>query len=273
LTGFAVHEITCKSLLNRSGISGIDYTVNPFTGCLHGCVYCYARFMARHTKHRMAWGDFCDVKTNALDVLEREVRKRPPGLVSLSTVTDPYQGPEQKYGLTRQILSRLREAGFPVSILTKSDLVLRDIDILQKFPTENLDVGYSINTDDDEIGSVFEPGAPAPSRRIEALRRLHDQGIRTWVFVAPFLPLLTDSHLEKMVGNFRGCVDETLFDSLNIKCGNWKGIENALEKIEPVLLPQWKRLLFDPVQKAENHRRILGRLQDLCLDAGIRIRA
>src|SRR5512137_860276 len=101
-----IHEIACKSLLNKSGIPGFDYTVNPYTGCLHACAYCYARFMSRHTAHGMPWGSFCDVKVNALGILDKELGKRPKGLTSLSTVTDPYQSPEQKYGLTREILIR-----------------------------------------------------------------------------------------------------------------------------------------------------------------------
>jgi DNA repair photolyase len=265
----AVHEITCKSLLNRSGIPGIDYSVNPYTGCLHACVYCYARFMARHTAHGMPWGQFCDAKVNAVRILEKELTKRPSGLASLSTVTDPYQAPEKKYGLTREILIRLSEAEFPVSILTKSDLVLRDLDVLRRFQRDSLEVGFSINTADDPVSGLFEPGAPPASRRIEALKILHSEGIRTWVFLAPFLPVLSERALEGLLDAISGSADSLLADTLNIKCGNWRGIAAVLKGSSTGLSDRWETLLTDGAAKSGYYDPLFIRISRMCGERGI----
>jgi DNA repair photolyase len=256
-----LHEITCKSLLNKSGIPGVDYAVNPYTGCGHACAYCYARFMARHTRHGMAWGAFCDVKTNAVEVLERELRRRSKGLVMLSSVTDAYQAVEADRRLTRGILGLLADAAFPVSILTKSDLVVRDLDLLRRFPNESLEVGFSINTADDAVARAFEPGAPAPSRRLAALKNLHQERIRTWVFVAPVLPGITERTLDPLMEAMQGCADHVLVDGLNYKCGNTGPIEAALGRLERERVAEWKAALGrgsndDPVRRVE--RRIAG---------------
>lgn len=126
-----VREVYAKSVLCKSGIS--DYCVNCYTGCLHSCVYCYARFMKRFSGHAEPWGQFLDVKVNAPDVLAREVRRNPPGRVVVSSVCDGWQPAEQKYELTRRCLHILLEAGYQVSILTKSSLVTRDLDIMRGF--------------------------------------------------------------------------------------------------------------------------------------------
>lgn len=250
-----VHEITCKSLLNKSGIPGIDYSVNPYTGCLHACSYCYARFMARHTAHGMEWGTFCDVKINAAAVLEKEIRKRPPGLVSLSTVTDPYQAAEEKYGLTREILIRLADSDFTVSILTKSALVLRDLDILKRFGKDRIEVGFSINTADEAVRKAFEPGAPPVSDRLEALSALHDAGIATWVFIAPVLPALTLRSLDTLLPVLEKHADRVLIDGLNVKAGNWDGIALAAGRFDPAFAAAWNGPF---VAQRESHRDLDG---------------
>jgi DNA repair photolyase len=257
-----IHEIACKSLLNKSGIPGIDYSVNPYTGCSHACVYCYARFMARHTAHGMEWGTFCDPKVNAAAVLEKEIGKRRPGLVSLSTVTDPYQPAESRYGLTREILNRLADSDFSVSILTKSGLVLRDLDVLKRFGKNRIEVGFSINSTDETVRIAFEPGAPPVSDRLEALRLLHESGIATWVFIAPVLPGLTTRSLDALLPVLEKYTDRVLIDGLNVKAGNWNGIALAAGRIDPSFAADWK----DPHSGEAGRRKelefIAGRLAD-----------
>jgi len=268
----AVHEIQCKSILNRCGIEGIDYALNPYTGCSHACVYCYARFMARYTKHQMAWGKFVDAKVNGPEVLEKQSSRLSRGLVSLSTVTDPYQPLEKKYRLTRRSLEILRDRGYPVSILTKSDLVLRDLDILKNFPRDALEVGFSIALLDESVRRTFEPGAPDVSRRLAALRVLHDAGIRTWVFIAPVLPLLTRESLESLLSGLAGAADSLLVDELNIKCGNWQPIEAALMKARPEMLARWREILFQPQRREEYYASIGHEIDRLRRQYGIQER-
>jgi DNA repair photolyase len=260
----AVHEIVCKSLLNKCGIPGIDYTINPYTGCVHACAYCYARFMSRHTKHGLPWGAFCDIKTNAVEILEREIRRRPRGLVSLSTVTDPYQALERQTRLTREILIRLADRQFPVSILTKSDLVLRDLDVLRQFRREDCEVGFSVNTLDENVQKQFEPGAPPAAVRIRALKTLHDAGIRTWIFIAPVLPVMTERTLFKLLDDVKDRVGRVLLDPLNIKCGNWNPLSRALQACDPSLVPLWREILFSSPNKSDYYDRLMRRCGEYC---------
>ncbi|MCU0645350.1 MAG: radical SAM protein [bacterium] len=202
-----IREILAKSALTPSRIEGIDFALNPYTGCAHGCRYCYADFMKRFSNHNEPWGSFVDVKVNIPQLLEKELQRRKYGtmnfadleqgawrmehglgkLVSLSTVTDPYQPLERKYQLTRRCLEILLRYQMSVSILTKSPLVLRDVDLIKQF--KNIDVGMTITTDREEIRKIFEPCAPPIQARIDALKQLHQQGIKTWVFVGPILPM------------------------------------------------------------------------------------
>jgi DNA repair photolyase len=175
LTGVSVGEVMTKTLLSKSGIPGADYCVNPYTGCTHGCIYCCATFMKKYSGHLEDWGTFVDAKVNAPDVLARQLRRASRGTVILSSVTDPYQPVEEVYRLARECLETLRRHQWPVEVLTKSPLVLRDMDVLRAF--DDIDVGLTVTTDDEKIREVFEPGAPPIADRIEALRTLHRHGI------------------------------------------------------------------------------------------------
>ena len=186
----------CRSALNRSGIPGVDWALNPYVGCTHACVYCYASFMRRFTGHAAPWGAYVEAKANVADVLARQVR-RARGHVLLSSVTDAWQPAEAECGLSRACLEVLAGGAVEVGVLTKSDLVLRDQDVFLRFRdllgAWRLSVGFSIATLDDGLAALLEPGAPSPSRRLAALEVLSRAGVPTWVFVAPVLPGLTDA--------------------------------------------------------------------------------
>jgi DNA repair photolyase len=160
-----LREIFSKTLLTKTAISGIDYCINPYMGCGHGCRYCYASFMKRFTGHPEPWGEFVDVKVNAPQVLRRQLKRAKPGVVALSTVTDPYQPVEKRYQITRRCLEVLLEYQFPVTLLTRSPLCLRDMDLFKQFKT--IDVGVSITTHDEEIRKIFEGRSPFIASRPE----------------------------------------------------------------------------------------------------------
>jgi DNA repair photolyase len=204
-----VREILAKTILTKTAITSFDYCINPYVGCGHGCRYCYASFMKRFTGHLEPWGEFVDVKVNAPNILRKQLKKARPGTVSLSTVTDPYQPLEKKYELTRGCLEALLDQQFSVSILTRSPLCLRDIDLFKQF--RNIDVGFSITTHDDNIKKIFEPHSPSIQSRIEALRTLRQEKIGTYVFIGPMLPL--DS--KPLVAMLDGLIDEVLIDRMN----------------------------------------------------------
>ncbi len=204
-----VKEVQAKSILSRSAIEGINYTVNPYIGCSHGCRYCYATFMKKYTGHPEAWGAFVDVKVNAPLLLEKQLSRAERGTVILSSVTDPYQQIEAKYKLTRACLIALSNYDFPVEILTKSPLVLRDMDVIIK--CGQIEVGFTITTDDDGIRRIFEPRAPSIEERIRALEVLRHKGIRTYVFVGPVLPM----HPDTLVQKIRPYAHRVMIDSMN----------------------------------------------------------
>jgi DNA repair photolyase len=229
-----VREIECVSLLNRSGIPSVDYGINPYTGCEHGCVYCYSDFMRRFRRHREEWGEFVDVKVNAPGVLRRQLSRSKPGLVSLSTVTDPYQPLERRYELTRACLQELIKSQFPVSILTKSALVLRDLDLLAKL--DNVDVGLTITTLAEGLREVFEPRAPSVSNRLHALRELSSAGIQTWVFFGPVLPLFSDDPgtIGEMLATFQQCgAQSVLVDRINLYPVVWRKLKAVVARNFP----------------------------------------
>jgi DNA repair photolyase len=203
-----IREVRAKSVLNKSKI--FDYCVNAYTGCQVNCRYCYARlFMRRYSGHNEPWGSFVDVKVNAPDLLRKQVVRAKKGTVWLSSVCDPYQPLEQKYRLTRQCLAILAEAGFPVNIQTKMTLVLRDLDIIEKF--EEIEVGMTMTTGDEGIRRMFEPGASPVSERIAALETIHSRGIQTFAFVGPLLP----GGPETLISALSGKVDRILVDRMN----------------------------------------------------------
>ena len=201
-----IQEISVKSVLSKSQV--YDYTVNPYRGCSNACRYCYAAFMKRFTGHREPWGEFVDVKINAPEVLAKEIRRKPVGRVWVSGVCDPYQPVEKRYRLTRKCLEILLRSDWPVTIQTKSPLVVRDLDILKT--SEKVEVGFSITTAEEKIRRVFEPKASPISERINALRSLHTNGIKTFVMIAPILP-----GAEKLPRELAGVVDFVLVDRLN----------------------------------------------------------
>lgn len=189
-----LRETQAKSILSPCGIPGIDFVINPYTGCRFGCTYCYASFMGRFLKDKSIkdWGEYVYVKENAPELLKKELPKlknKGKGLeIFMSSVTDPYQGVEAKYQITRKCLEVLRDFGYEgyLSILTKSALVLRDIDILKKLA--HVSVGLTVTSYNDAISNYFEKYAPKVTERFDALEKLNNAGIRTYAFIGPLLP-------------------------------------------------------------------------------------
>lgn len=210
--GMIIKETHSKTILSPSKI--YPYVINPYTGCQHNCSYCYARFMKRFTGHTEPWGQFVDVKVNAPDLLAREITRKKPARVWVSGVCDPYQPVEAKYRLTRQCLDILAQNDWPVTVQTRSPLVLRDLDVLVK--GKDFEVGLSITTGDDQIRRIFEPDAPVIEARVRALEELHRAGIRTYAMIAPLLP-----GAEGLAEMLAGKVDLVILDQMNYNHADW----------------------------------------------------
>jgi len=214
-----VREIMARSILSKSKV--YDYVVNPYTGCQHGCSYCYARFMKRFSGHSEPWGEFVDVKVNAADLLRQEIKKK-KGRVWVSGVCDPYQPLEAKYRLTRRCIEILIGENWPVTVQTRSPLVLRDIGLLKM--SNDMEVGMTVTTADDAVRQLFEPHAPSIKERIEALGELHSAGISTYGMIAPMLP-----GVGKLAAQLRGKVNYVLIDRMNYHYGDWVYKKHRLE--------------------------------------------
>jgi DNA repair photolyase len=251
-----VREIECKSILTKSSIEGVDYAINPYVGCQHGCVYCYAIFMKRFTGHKEEWGTFVDVKVNAAMVLAKQMRRAKLGNIVFGTVTDPYQPLEKKYQITRACLevltaydgsTELAEV-FPVSILTKSNLVLRDLDLLRRL--RDVEVGFTIATLDEKVRRVFEPrSSPAPAR-LAALAELTEAGIRTWAFCGPLLPLLSDGEdqMDALFSELAGAgVSHIIMDSMKLSGAIGGRVRKVLERHYPDLVEGYRHIAANRV--------------------------
>jgi DNA repair photolyase len=178
--------------------------------------------MKRFTGHKEPWGEFVDVKINAPDLLQREIEKMPPGRVWVSGVCDSYQPLERTYELTKKCLEILVRHNWPVTIQTKSSLVLRDVNLLRG--TDKIEVGLSVTTGDEGIRQLFEPNAPSIKERIKALAELHLASIRTFAMIAPMLP-----KAEELATMLRGKVDYVLIDRMNYHYGDWVYKKHNLE--------------------------------------------
>ena len=210
-----VQEIQAKSVITKTDIPVCDYAVNPYVGCTHGCKYCYASFMKRFTNHPEPWGEFLDVK------YWPEIRKPEKYAgkeLFFGTVTDPYNPQEEQYRRTRSLLEQLQGSSVKITIQTKSDLVLRDIDLLRTFP--GLRVGFSINTLDENFRADMDK-AVSIERRLSAMKALHDAGIRTTCFISPIFPGLTD--VPAIIDRVKNRCQLVWLENLNLR-GSYKAV-------------------------------------------------
>lgn len=203
---FAVREITCKSVINRVKGMPFDWSINPYRGCRHACVYCYARptheYLGLGTDQEFEEVIFA--KVNAPEVVRTELRRRSwrGETVVIGTATDPYQQAESRYRITRGILEAFRDARNPLSITTKSPMVLRDLDLLADLARDTfVAVSFTVTTLDEGLWKAIEPTTAKPRKRLEAMRALRERGIQSGVFLSPVLPGLTDDegHLEEVI--------------------------------------------------------------------------
>ncbi len=245
-----LREIAAKHILTRSKLNAGGYTINPYVGCQHACVYCYDCFMKRLTNHDEPWGEFVDVKINAAELFVQDFRKVKDGEGAfIGSATDAYHPPEIKYELTRKILQKivavrknsLIPKEFSVSILTKSDLVLRDIDLLKQIP--GAEVGFSVSMPNEKARRIFEPRAKPVKQRFAALKTLREEGIATFGFIAPIMPGITD--LPSIFESLHGNVAYVFGEALNRHCGNMAQVLRAVSQYDRALRPSFEKTCKD----------------------------
>ncbi len=215
-------EIEVSSALSPSGLPDIDYALNPYLGCYHGCLYCYARLYTRDRYISDSWGEVVAVKKNLLSILQKEANSIKRGVVGIGTITDPYQPIESIYKLTRGSIELLAMKRFPISIQTKSSLILRDKDLLTKY-RDLVDVGITITSVDNSM-MFLEPRASPPWARINTVRKLYEAGIRVWIFFGPIVPGINDdaNTIKEVVMIARETNSTLYYDPLHVKPFMWR---------------------------------------------------
>jgi DNA repair photolyase len=245
-----IKRAACKSALSPSRLLGYTYALNPYRGCQHACAYCYAPYVLHEDRR---WGRFVDVKENIPAVLSKELKRKEKGVVGISTVTDPYQPVEKKYELTRRCLEQLLRYDFPICVQTKSSLVLRDLDLLEKFSQK--EVGFTLTTIYDEARKKYEPNASSVEERLNALETLTNKGITTWAFLGPIMPYITtkNNDLEALISALKKAkIAYVMVDRLNIKRGMLPNLMDFIKREFPHLEERYRLLskgYFEEVKK------------------------
>jgi DNA repair photolyase len=204
-----IKEIKTLNYLTKSKLPASDYVINPYIGCQHACKYCYASFMKRFTNHNEDWGTFIDVKMCDKKIDFKKIENK---TIFLSSVTDCYTPIEEKYKVTRSILEQLVNANCELIISTKSKLILRDLDLLKQI--KNLTVSMSINTLDEKFKNDMDEACSIKDR-LETLKILHENNIKTILFMSPIFPYITD--FKTIIEVSKDYIDEYWFENLNLR--------------------------------------------------------
>lgn len=227
-----IKEIETKNVITKSNLPVCDFSVNPYTGCEHACKYCYACFMKRFTNHPDEWGEFVDVKI--WQPIKNPSKYNGKELF-IGSVTDPYQPIEEKYYRTRILLEQLQGSGAKLSIATKSDLVLQDLDLIKTFPDAR--VSWSINTLDEAFKDDMDK-AVSIERRLAAMKAFHDAGVRTTCFISPIFPEITD--VKAIIERAKNQCNLIWLENLNLR-GSYKAvIMDYIKEKYPALLPLYQ---------------------------------
>ena len=232
-----VKEIKVSSYLSKSNLPGFDFVINPYIGCSHACLYCYASFMKRITNHSENWGSFIDIK---LTDKELDLKKIQNKNIFMSSVTDCYLPLEKDYLITRNILEELERVSCNLTISTKSSLILRDLDILKRF--KNLTICISINTVDERFKNYMDK-ASSIKERINTLKVLHENNIHTVAFVSPIFPYITN--IEDIVKTTKYYVDEYWFENLKLRGKYKKDILNYIKNNYKELYSKYVDIYFN----------------------------
>ena len=233
-----IAKIRAKNILSRSKIGSGGYAINPYVGCPHGCIYCYAEFMRSATGHEEAWGEFLDVKDFDTACLVKFAASHGNERVFMSSVTDCYNPYEARFGATRKVLETLAGSDVNLQILTKSSLVTRDIDLLQTMP--KVRVGVSLSGIDESLRRMLEPNASSVEARIAAIKKLRAAGVKTYIFVAPIFPQITP--VFDIISRYGDAADEIWFDRLNLYPNFRDKILAFIGRNFPALLPLYKQI-------------------------------
>ena len=227
-----IRDIQVKTVLTKSNLPIAGYSINPYVGCTHACKYCYACFMKRFTGHDEPWGTFLDVKH--WEPIKNPQRYDGQTMI-VGSVTDAYNPQEETFRRTHAFLEQMQGSRINLIITTKSDLVLRDLDLIRTFPDAR--VSWSVNTLDERFRADMDKAAPV-EKRLAALKAFHDAGVRTTCFISPIFPEITD--VKAIIERAKDCCNLIWLENLNLR-GTFKPqIMKYISQKYPKLLPLYR---------------------------------
>lgn len=235
-----VDSTRVKDYLNKTKLKSLDYVINPYVGCPNKCLYCYAAYMSSFSKHSEEWGEFIDIKKTSKKINIFKIKNKK---VMISTVTDPYNGYEKKYGTTKMIMEQLVKSEAFITISTKSKLVVRDIDLFKKM--KHVEVAISISMLDENLKKKIEPNSSSIAERLETLKELKQNGVRTIVFISPIIPQITD--FKRIIEVTKHYTDEYWFDKLNLRSSFKTKMFNFIKNQYPIYYP-----IYDEIYNKKN---------------------
>lgn len=244
-----------KDYLTKTKLANLDYVVNPYVGCPNKCLYCYAAYMSSFSKHKEEWGDFIDVKQTRKKINTFKIKNKK---VMMSTVTDPYNSYEEKYCVTRNIMEQLVNSEAFLSVVTKSKLVLRDLDLLKKM--KHVEVALSICVLDEKVKNKLEPNSSSIEERLETLKELKQNGIKSVVFVSPIIPQITD--YITIIERTKAFTDEYWFDNLSLRSSFKTKMFKFIDEEYPIY-----KSLYDDIYNRKNlqyFEEIDSNIKDYC---------
>lgn len=286
-------EIQVKSVLNKTKRRDYwfldDYTFNPYSSCSFNCLYCYIR----GSKYGTNLEKSLSVKTNAIELLDKQLanraKKNQYGIIVLSSATDPYLGIEKEYRITQHALEVIHKHRFPVHIITKSDLITRDFDLLKKIERDailpsdlpelkrGVMITFSFSTIQDEVGRIFESGATLPSKRIETLKHTINEGFLSGVSLMPLIPYISDTteQLHKTFSLFKRIGIGYIFPATIILYGNGKAdsktlMLKAINKHYPELKEKYERFFSGTAEMPMYYQNAFRKkMNELCREYGL----
>ena len=259
--------------VKAKGIFTSDYGINLYRGCSHGCIYCDSRSEIYGFNHKF---EDIEVKENGVELLKRELIRRKPFMVSTGAMTDPYLPIEKRLGIVRNCLEVIHRYGYGFSCLTKSDLILRDLDLLKKINDKTKAVvQITLTTADDELCRIIEPNVALTSRRVEVLKKLDENGIPSVVWLSPILPYINDGE-DNINSILDYCIDANVRGVLNLNMGfslrkgNREYFFNKLDEHFPGLKERYVEEFGDSnFIYGKNHGKLKGIIKSRCQEHGM----
>lgn len=256
--------------LVKTKLPEYTYSINPYFGCSYACIYCYAMKYFYIKKIPYEWGTYVEIKKNLPSIVKKEAKRLSSGdTVGIGISTDPYQPIENKEKITREIIKILSfKRNVSISVQTKSTLILKDLDLFQNI--DNLDIGFTITTIDEKLARLLEPYAPKPRARLNALKRLSDNGIYTWVFIGPVMPYLTDNinNIKRIVLEaYNAGAKKIYMDNLRFRLGVKDNLLKHLYNWDSEIYNKYKTLTYNELYM--RYKKTVKIARYLALDYGL----